>query len=358
MVIIILVLANYNYQVAIRNPNIAREKMNESHNMFHYGLSAMCELWLDGSLEAMQAMALLLLHARCLPKPAYTWHFSTHVLNGLIERGYHLSATELGLQESPLALEMRKRVFWAVLGIAVETGSKLGRPMPMRMEDIGVELPLALEDSEISDNGIATPRSGRCTFWAGIYVTKLVPHLIDLYNNFISVRRPASEYVKNRETLNAKIVDLRRNWTKDTLDEQHNPSIKAATHHIDSWAAEFQLILHHPHLCTTTSPEVMEKNLDQCHQAAQRLLKNVSELYNIYRGVDFTWYSTVGYVLAFGVTLQMHRRRKDQLTRERFNAMKDELDDWLKIMGVVDHVLREPLTLFFFFTIGARQTPF
>jgi Fungal specific transcription factor domain len=343
MVIIILILANYNYQVAIRNPAVAKEKMKDSHHMFHYGLSVMCELWLDGSLEAMQGMALLLLHARCLPKPAYTWHLSTHVLNKLIDAGYHRSSSELGLRESPLALEMRKRVFWAVLGINVETGSKLGRPMPMRMDDIGVELPTALEDSEISENGIALPRSGRCAFWAGVYVSKLVPYLIDLYNNFISVRRPPSDYLKNLETLNAKIVDFRQNWTKDTSVEPQGPSIKAATHHVDSWAAEFQLILHHPHLCTTTSPEVMEKNLDQCHQAADRLLKNATALFNIYRGVDFTWYSTVGYVLAFGVTLQIHRQRKDQLTRERFNAMKKELTDWLTIMGVADRVLRESL---------------
>ena len=183
MAIIILILANYNFQVAVRNPTIAKEKIEDSHHMFHYGLSVMCELWLDGSLEAMQGMALLLLHARCLPKPAYTWHFSTHVLNRLIDAGYHLSPDELRLQESPLTLEMRKRVFWAVLGINVETGEKLGRPMPMRMEDIGVEPPTALEDSEISENGIVTSRSGRCTFWAGVYVSRLVPHLIDLYNN-------------------------------------------------------------------------------------------------------------------------------------------------------------------------------
>jgi hypothetical protein len=341
MAIIILILANYNFQVAVRNPAVAKEKMKDSHHMFHYGLSVMCELWLDGSLEAMQGMALLLLHARCLPKPAYTWHFSTHVLNRLIDAGYHRSPSEPGL--SPLALEMRKRVFWSVLCINVETGTKLGRPMPMRMDDIGVEPPIALEDSEISQNEIAKSRSGRCTFWAGIYASKSVPLLLDLYNNFISVRRPASDYLKNLETLNAKIVDFRRNWTKDTSVEPQGPSIKAATHHVDSWAAEFQLILHHPSLCTTTSLEVMEKNLDQCHEAAERLLKNATALFNIYKGVDFTWHSTVGYVLAFGVTLQIHKRRKDQLTRERFNAMKKELYDWLTIMGVADRVLRECL---------------
>jgi hypothetical protein len=340
--IIILVLANMNYQVAVRNPGVvAEEKMKESHDMFHYGLSLMCELSLDSSLESMQAMAMLLLHVRCLPKPGNIWHFSTNILNRALDLGYHRSPSKLALQESALALEMRKRVFWATLGITVETAAKLGRPMPLRMEDVDVELPIPLEDSEISENGIAPSRSGRCTFRAGTYFWKLQPLLIDLYNNFISVRRPSSEYLRNLDVLNAKIVQYRQKWSDDISMEPESGTNTVATLHIDSWAAEFQLILHHPRLCTTTSPEVMEHNLDECHKAAGRLLNNANALFNRFRGVDFTWYSIVGYVLALGVTLHIHNRRKDQLTKERFGAMRQELQEWLKIMKVADQVLRK-----------------
>ena len=340
--IVILVLANTNYQVAIRNPEVvAKEKMKESHHMFHYGLSLMDELYLDNSLESMQAIALLLLHVRCLPKPGNIWHFSTNILNRAIDLGYHRSADKLALQGSPLAREMRKRVFWTVLGITIETAAKLGRPMPVRMEDIDSELPIQLEDSEISENGIATSRSGRCTFRAGVHCWKLQPLRIELYNNFISVRRPSSEYLRNLEALNAKIVEFRNNWSNDISLEPESGIITVATLHIDSWAAELQLILHHPRLCTATSPDVMEHNLDVCHKAAARLLDNANALFNRFRGVDFTWYSMVAYVLALGITLHIHSQRKDQMTKERFGAMGLELMEWLKIMKVADQVLRE-----------------
>ena len=315
--------------------------MKESHHLFHYGLSLMPELSLDNSVESMQAMAMLLLHARCLPKPGNIWHLSTNILNRAIDLGYHRSPSKIAVRASDLALEMRKRIFWAILGIAIETAAKLGRPMPVRMEDIDVEIPFAIEDSEISESGITASRSGRCTFRAGVHFWKLQPLRIDLYNNFVSVRRPSSEYLQSLEVLSAKLVDYRQQWSKDIAMELEGGSITVATLHVDSWVAELQLILHHPRLCTANSPDVMEHNLVECHKAAARLLDNANKLFNRFRGVDFTWYSTVGYVLALGVTLHIHSRRKDQMTKERFSDMRKELMEWLKIMGVADRVLRE-----------------
>ena len=331
-----------NYQVAVRNPGVvAKEKMKESHHKFHYGLSIMSELSLDSSLESMQAMAMLLLHARCLPKPGNIWHFSTNILNRAIDLGYHRSPSKIGLREGDLTLEMRKRVFWAILGITIETAAKLGRPMPIRMEDIDVELPISLEESEISEKGVVPSRSGRCSFRAGIHFWKLQPLLMDLYNNFVSVRRPSSEYLRNLQILHEKIVEYRQQWSNDISMEPESGSITVATLHIDSWAAEYQLILHHPRLCTAASPDILEHNLDECHRAAARLLKNANALFTRFRGVDFTWYSTVGYVLALGVTLHIWSRRKDQMTKERFGAMIQELTEWLKMMKIADQVLRE-----------------
>jgi hypothetical protein len=341
-VTMIAVLANISYQVAVRNPGVAGQgKMKESHSMFHYCLSLMCELFLETSLESMQALAMLLLHVRCLPKPGDIWYFCTLVLNRAIDLGYHRSPSKIGLRESTFVLEMRKRVFWAVLGIAIDTAMRLGRPMPLRMEDIDVEHAVPLEDSEISESGIAPARSGRCTFRAGLHVWKLYPFLIDLYNNFISVRRPSSEYLRKLDMMNAEIVQHRQKWSDDISVEPDTGAMTVATLHIDSWTAEYQLILHHPRLCTSNSPEVMERNLEVCHKAAVRILNNASALFTRYRATDFTWYSTVTYVLALGVTLHIYSRRKDQMTKEQVGVMRQELFEWLKIMRLADKVLRK-----------------
>lgn len=333
------------YQHAVRNPaTVAKEKMKESNHMFHYILSLYNELSLDHSLTSMQAMALLLLHARILPKPGYVWHFSMHILTRAIGMGWHQkpgsSLNSNAQQDGPLAIEMRKRVFWSILSINVATATKLGRPMPLRLADIDVEPITPLEDSEISDDGIVARRSGKCEFWPGIYFHKLQPLLMELYNNFISIRKPSAEYVKNLETLNAKIINYRRDWAKDIAAEAQDGSMVVATHHIDDWSAEFELVLHHPRLCTSESPKVMEQNLEICHKAAARMLSNANSLFHIFRGVDFTWHSTVGYVCALGVTLHIHRQRIHQVTRETFDTMRLELNSWLTIMKVADQVLR------------------
>lgn len=340
-VTVVVLLANMNYQVAVRNPSVAgKEKMKESHSMFHYGLSRMGELFLDSSLQSMQALAMILLHVRCLPKPGNIWYFITNILNRALDLQYHRSPSKIGLRESALSLEMRKRVFWAIFGITVETAAKLGRPMPLRMDDIDVPYPVPLEDSEISDHGIASSRSGRCTFLAGFYFWKIQNLLIDLYNNVISVRRSSPEYLRHLHSLNSQILHLRQQWSEVVSVEHDIGTITVATLHIDSWIAEFQLILHHPHLCTAHSAEVMEHNLNQCHQAAARLLNNATVLFNRFRATDFTWYSTVSYVLALGVTLHVHSQRKEPPSNERLASMKQELTDWLKIMKLADKVLR------------------
>ena len=340
--IIILILANMNVQVAVRNPAVAKAKMKDAHHLFHYGLSRLSELWIDGSLESMQAMALLLLQTRIMPKPGNSWRFSHLILGRAIELNYHRSPSTKPVpnMSSPLLLEMRKRVFWQILGINVATAAKLGRPMPLRLEDIDVELPLALEDSEISHDGVAPNRSGRCTFWAGLYFFKLQPLLMRQYNDLISVRRPSGEYLNILNDLDEAIMAYRRQWSIDiSVEPARGGTMVVATHHVDSWAAEFQMVSHHPKLCTTTDPIVAKKNLDVSYEAAQKLLSNAMALTGMFRGMDITWHSMVGYTLGLGVTLQVHSKRKDSITRDSFEQIKQELAEWLKISTMGDKVL-------------------
>jgi hypothetical protein len=154
--------------------------------------------------------------------------------------------------------------------------------------------------------------------------------------------------------INAEIVQHRQKWSDAISVEPETGAMTVATLHIDSWAAEYQLILHHPRLCTSNSPEVMERNLEVCYQAAARLLNNANALLTRYRATDFTWYSTVTYVLALGVTLHIYSRRKGQMTKEQVGVMKQELCEWLKLMRLVDKVQRKYCDTF---TTSAQHLP-
>lgn len=130
-----LVLAIFTYQMAIRNPSIHQEKLAESNRLYFYSLDFYPELLLGDSLASMQALALFLVHARNLPKPGNSWNLSTTVLRRAVELDYHRSSNKIVLpaeQKSALAIELRKRVFWSILGIQVTVAVKMGNLSPSR----------------------------------------------------------------------------------------------------------------------------------------------------------------------------------------------------------------------------------
>ena len=334
---IAFVLAIMQYQLVVRNPQMAEEKLKLSNRWLHYGLGFYYQLVTERSLASMQALALVLVHIRNMPKPGFTWYLSQQLLNLVIEMNYHRSKVPVpGCDDgNPLSQELRRRVFWTILVVNVATGAKLGRPMPLRMEDMDVEYPLPRGDAEISDPGIASARSGRCNFWPAYYVAKLVPLQMSLYNNVVSVRKPHQEYLKDVDLLDREISQWRQDWVRETAEEPQTPTMQIASCHIDTWAAEFQLVLHHPRLCPITTAEMTDKNLEACYSAATRSLRNL-QLLRKYMAMDLTWHGNVSYVLALATTIQIHSRRKDQMTKERFKALKQELTDWMSIMEKID----------------------
>lgn len=342
-VMFFVVMAIITHQMAVRNPSMAKVEFEKSNQYFHYSLSHFSDLMKDPSLLSMQALAMLLVHARNLPKPGYSWALSKIALTRAVEMNMHRSVTKLDLKASqqfnPLEVEIRKRVFWVILKKVVTSGVKLCRPMPMDMSDLDIEFPEALLDSEISEHGIVEHRSGRCNFWTGLHVIRQIPLWIDLYNNIIKRRKPAAEYIHDMQNLEARLVEWKKQCDEDYAKEAVDGHLQVATYFAETWYAEFRLSLHHPLLCTSTSPEVMERNLDLCHEAALNLLRVVQALFEKFKGADFTWHTTVMYVLAAGLSIDYYSQRKSQVTPELFRTMDQELRQWLHMMKIAGAVL-------------------
>lgn len=343
---VVVMLAIINHQTGVRNHSHAAERFEDSHRYFHYGLGYYRELFHDRSLASMQAMAMIIVHFRNLPKPGLSWLYSHQVLIRAIELDYHRDPDQVELpagEDDPLSKELRKRVFHAVLTVCVTSGCRVGLPAPWQFQHIDLPLPKAIRDSEISRAGISSNLSGQCDFWPAIHLSKLLPLLTELHNNILSVRKPELEYVKTVEALNSKIMAWRQDWDDSIKNEPEssNPNINVATLLMDSWAAEYQLNLHHPVCCSSEDPEVMERNLDMCHKSAKRLLQNFHILSQKYKGVDFTWHSTVAYATGFGITLYVYNRRKAPVTMEQFENISNELKGWKSLMAYADLVLSE-----------------
>lgn len=338
---IMVVLAIFAYQMATRNPQMRQEKLAESNRLYHYALSFYPELLLGDSLADMQALALFLVHARNLPKPGNSWSLSSMILARAIELNYHRSSNKIVLppnQRNVLAIELRKRVFWSILSIQVTIAVKMGRPMAISPKDMDVELPQAILDSEITDQGFL-PRSGNCDFWGHIFVSKKLPLLMDLYENVILVRKSAAEYHHDMGDLDAQITKWRHDWDVETANQTKNGSYKIATHLIGIWYAEFRIILHHPRLCTSQLAEVHEKNLDICLEASRSMLGDLMSLILDFKAPDFTWHFVSGYVLAMGMAMHVYGKRREHQTAETLSKMKRELQQWLFVIRSADYFM-------------------
>lgn len=338
---ITVVLAIFAHQMAIRNPSMRKEKLAESNRLYSYALGFYQQVLLSDTLPAMQALTLFLVHVRNMPKPGISWTLSSMLLVRAVELNYHRSSKGVILppdQQNPIAIELRKRVFWSILGIQVTIAVKMSRPMMISPRDIDMELPHPILDSEITGKGLLS-RSGNCDFWGHIFLSKKLPLLMELYKNFIRLRKSGPEYTRDLKQLDARISRWRREWDEDTAHQIKDGSFKMATHLIDAWYSEFRIILHHPSLCTSQVAEVHERNLDICIEASRTLLRNVVAMVQDFRGADFTWHFVSGYVLAMGIAIHIYHKRKELLNTETFNKMKLELHGWLFVMKSADHFM-------------------
>ena len=316
---VVVVFAIMAHQTAVRNHLHSAEKFEESHRYLHWALGHHRELLHDRSLASMQAMALVVIHFRNLPKPGVSWAYCHQVLVRAIELEYHRDPDKIRLPEDqtdPLSKELRKRVFHSLLGVCVTTGCRVGLPAPWQFQHIDLPLPKPIKDSEISRQGIALDLSGQCDFWPCLHLAKLLPLQTELHNHIGAVRKPAAEYLRTVEALNAKIIAWRQEWD-DRMRHESNKHVNllVATLLFETWAAEYQLNLYHPVCCTSDDPDVYERHLDICHKSAKRLLQSFHMLSSRYKGVDFTWHSTLAYATGFGITLYAYRRRKRSCQR-------------------------------------------
>ena len=341
---VILVFAIMNQQSAVRNHATTAECYERSHQYLHYALGFYRDVYHDVSLESMQALSLLVLYFRNLPKPGVSWSFSHQVLVRTIELQYNRDPDAVVLppaERTVLAKELRKRVFHAVLGVCVTTGCRVGLAAPWQFQQFDVPLPAQITDDEISMHTITANRSGRCDFHPAVHLSKLIPLLTELYNHVLAVRRPDWEYLKIVDALNGKILAWRQDWEESMKAEQPmHVNLHVATLLIEQWAAEYQMMLHHPSCCSSIDSNVIDRHLETCHKAAKRMLSAFHTLSSKYNGVDFTWHSTAPYAMAFGLTLHYYQMRLGQVSREQYESMCNELKGWMSLMAYADVVLR------------------
>ena len=334
------------YQFAARNWENADQqtRLNDLSNLhYHYALGLFPQLMASHTMHDVQALTMISLHLRSFPKPGAVWMMTTTTFNLAIELGLHRSARRWAPttpKRSALEIEMRKRIFWSILVIHIIISGKLGRPMAIGVDDYDVELPEAIDDELLSENGIDTSRPGKCSFLVGIEVFKVEPIFMDLYNNIYAVKRSPKSYRETVLRLETRLRQCCDQCPRELISRSASDDEEGRVHsqYMNVWELEFRLLLRHPSLSLTTDPEFNNENLNVCMDVSKKMLQHV-KIIQAYKSLDTNWQTGALYVLAIATTLFGYWERRDRITSADFITLREDMDSWLSIMGDVGRLL-------------------
>ncbi|KAL5119383.1 hypothetical protein ACEQ8H_002652 [Pleosporales sp. CAS-2024a] len=333
-----MMLATIQYQIAARN-SAQSALLDESHRHYRYAMSFYKQLLLGHhKLENIQALTMICHHLRNFPKPGPAWIMTSITYLFALELGLHRSvknwADGTG-KLSKLDIEMRKRIFWTLNALQVNLNGKLGRPMPISNEDIDVEFPEPMKDCLPEEEAHLDPFH-QCSFQVGIQIAKYTVLEVDLYKMIYCVRCSPTTYMDKLKHLEAGI----QQW-KDELPYELRDPLHAAqddeifTLYLEYWYQAYHLQLHHPAVCRSQDPAVMESNLDKCLDASQKMVQNCNILMQK-KSLDIPWINTVVYIAAMFTTLFVSAMRKDQLSSSDMKRLTGDMETWINVLGECD----------------------
>jgi hypothetical protein len=321
--------------------------MQQSHKHYRYALSFFKHLWHAHTLQDVQALTLIAHHMRNFPKPGAAWIMVSTTFLLALELGLHRSTkawANTGKMDK-LEIEMRKRIFWTLHALATNLSGKLGRPMPIAVEDIDVEFPEPMDDCVHGDDPNMSPWR-KCSFQVGIQVAKYTVWSSELYRSVYAVRQSPRGYEDALRRLEAGI----RHWKEEIPSELSDPSHAAQEDYIfalylEFWELEFQLSLYHPAVCRSTDLQFINSNLDKCLAVAQKMLHNCNEMRKI-KSLDIPWINTVVYIAAIFTTLFAWNQRSSQMTSADMTKLQSDMSRWIDVMGDCGQLLGKVHSVF------------
>ncbi|KAI9850023.1 MAG: hypothetical protein M1838_006196 [Thelocarpon superellum] len=345
-VVVHMMFATMFFQYAARNWENAEQQteLNARSNLhYHYSVGFFHQLSAGHTLPDVQALTMICSHLRNFPKPGASWIVANIAMSLAVELGLHRSAkrwVQLDPQKDVLEVEMRKRVFWAILLIHVTLSGKLGRPMPLRLEDFDVELPEPVDDELLSEAGIDTSTPSKCIFRIGIEAFKVVPLFMEMYSSLYAVRRHPPTYIETVNRLETKLKRWRDQWPTELMQDsaENEQEGRLFSLYIQMWALEFRLLLRHPSISLTSNPEFNHASLEICVDAARQMLQMVTQIQK-YKSLDTTWYNGAVYLMAITTTLFAQWEKRNEITAVDLSNLREEMDQWLSIMGDVGGLL-------------------
>jgi hypothetical protein len=327
-----MMFATIKHQAGLRNGD--RKHIDEAERHFLTCNKYLPTLFASRSLQQAQALAVLSIFARNYQQPEAAWFIIHPALWAAVENGLNRSHTTLPEYErSQLTehdIQMRRRIFWVIFNLGTTLSGRLGRPLPLRMQDIDIEFPDPSPDNLQSETDLS--EYSRCTFRLFIVGAKLNSIFSQLYSNIYTVRRNLPTY----EADVAELVKEHRDWQlgipKELLPGTSLPESTVHAWYVKTWDLEFQFLLHHPAPYPFDDPSYRAHSLRSTMDTCNKYLKAVKIL-NEAKALDCQWVN-ISLLLAFLFTLlYLYDQKQNELTYADVDKLRADLDAWHTILG-------------------------
>lgn len=333
-----LAIMKLQYAIKIEDKAAGVPKMREALTHYNYALTFWMDLYNRRGPDDIQALVLISIFMRFFPSPDNAWTITNSIFSLVIELGYHRRDPnpwdETSSKDEILRQELRKRVFFAIMALLVKLNGRLGRPMPVKRCDYDIQIPEYLND----DLEKAAPGHGSkdCVFYIAIVLYKEAEIYLEMFSTLYALK-PTIDYEKGVKLFEQKID----NWTKSLPEVCNEQALLSGTAtgmaQINAtWLryAHFDLNnkLHHPALCRSQNPEVINRNIDICVDASKQELKVLTRLFEL-QSSDVTWMIVTDVATAIFTLLYAISQRKEQSSPSDLLALKNELDRVMPVVG-------------------------
>lgn len=336
MVHMVMSLVSFQYQTR----NSTQPQRVHTFQHWHYSLSLVPSLILGHTLADMQALALICAQLRAFPRPGACWMFTNTVIGVAIELGLHRSVTAwqgTTAQQDPGTIELRKRIFWSLLLMHIPLSGKLGRPMPIRLEDIDIEIPEEAHDYLPEESHFEEWR--KCSFRSAKWNFVLLKVQMKVYSTIYSIGSNNSSYDANVRQLEKELKDVVNRFPPElSCGPETKEEDRVCALYLQLQATGCQLLIHHPALCRSLSQQVMSDNLDACLDASNKMLSIAIQLKTL-NSLDSTIYWNMDFLASMFTMLFAHHERRDRLSAADLHRLRNAMKGWLDVMGFVGNLL-------------------
>jgi len=329
-----LAIMKYQYGIKMENKEVGDLLVTEAMTHYHYTLNFWKEMLSSRTVADVQALTMTCVFVRWLASPDNAWSVTNTVFSVLMDRRYNYRPSKpydhSSSKEEILEQELQKRLFYAVLSLMVKLNGRLGRPMSIKREDYDVELPRLLNDDlEEAESGY---EPHQCNYYMTIPIAQEAEILLDMYSTIFALH-PTIAYEEGITKLERKIEMFSRGLPNLVSPEalakgRVNSMIEAHALWLDYANHDFQIKLHHPALCRSRKPEVINRNLEICVKSSRKVLELLIKIWEN-ESTDATWAVITDAAAAIFTLLYALWERRDQTT----------LDDWSELKTIIDGAL-------------------